>query len=65
MKAKIAITVDQEVLKEINRLRGMATRSTFANHILTLGLKTYKAKEKQTAKECTGTNLESKANAKS
>ena len=64
MKAKIAITVDQEVLKEINRLRGMATRSTFVNHILTLGLKTCKAKEKQTIKERSGTNLESKANGK-
>jgi metal-responsive CopG/Arc/MetJ family transcriptional regulator len=47
MKAKVAITVDQEVLKEIERLRGIANRSAFANHILKLGLKTYKTAEKK------------------
>jgi len=42
MKSKIAVTVDKEVLGEMDRLRGMATRSAFVNHILKLGLKAFK-----------------------
>lgn len=48
MKAKVAFTVDQDVLKEIDRLRGIAGRSAFINHILKIGLRTYSAEEKQT-----------------
>jgi len=48
MKAKVAFTVDQDVLKEIDRLRGIAGRSAFINHVLKIGLRTYIANEKQT-----------------
>jgi hypothetical protein len=47
MKAKVAFTIDQAVLKEIDALRDLATRSAFANEILKQGLKTYKATHKQ------------------
>lgn len=49
MKKKIAVTVDQEIYKKIEDLRGIANRSAFTNHILKLGLKAYnmeKSKEK-------------------
>jgi metal-responsive CopG/Arc/MetJ family transcriptional regulator len=46
MKAKLSITVDKEVVKEIDHLRRIANRSAFANYILKLGLKTYKTEEK-------------------
>jgi metal-responsive CopG/Arc/MetJ family transcriptional regulator len=47
MKAKVAFTIDQEVLKEIDALRDLATRSAFANEILKQGLKAYKATHKR------------------
>ena len=47
MKAKVAFTVDQDVLKEIDRLRGIAGRSAFINHVLKIGIRTYIASEKQ------------------
>ena len=47
MKAKVAFTVDQDVLKEIDRLRGIAGRSAFINHVLKIGLRAYIANEKQ------------------
>ena len=47
MKAKVAFTVDQDILKEIDRLRGIAGRSAFINHILKIGLRAYITIEKQ------------------
>jgi hypothetical protein len=47
MKAKVAFTIDQGVLKEIDALRDLATRSAFANEILKQGLKAYKAAHKR------------------
>jgi hypothetical protein len=47
MKAKVAFTIDQAVLKEIDALRDLATRSAFANEILKQGLKAYKATHKR------------------
>ena len=47
MKAKFAFTIDQAVLKEIDPLRDLATRSAFANKILKQGLKAYKATHKR------------------
>jgi hypothetical protein len=47
MKAKVAFTIDKEVLKEIDTLRDLATRSAFANEILKQGLRTYKANRKK------------------
>jgi metal-responsive CopG/Arc/MetJ family transcriptional regulator len=43
LKAKVGFTIDQAVLKEIDALRNLATRSAFANEILKQGLKAYKA----------------------
>ena len=48
MKAKVAFTVDQDVLKEIDTLRGMVNRSAFINHVLKLGLRSYRVAEKKT-----------------
>jgi metal-responsive CopG/Arc/MetJ family transcriptional regulator len=45
MKAKVAFTIDQAVLKEIDALRDLATRSAFANEILKQGLKAYKVRK--------------------
>jgi hypothetical protein len=47
MKAKVAFTIDQEVLKEIDTYRDLATRSAFANEILKQGLKAYKMAHKR------------------
>ncbi len=47
MKAKVAFTIDKEVLKEIDALRDLATRSAFANEILKQGLRAYKATHKK------------------
>jgi metal-responsive CopG/Arc/MetJ family transcriptional regulator len=42
MKVKIGFTIDPELLKEIDRLRGITKRSTFMEHIIRLGIKSYK-----------------------
>jgi len=42
MKVKIGFTIEPELLKEIDRLRGLARRSPFIEHLIKLGLKTYK-----------------------
>ena len=47
MKAKVAFTIDKEILKEIDTLRDLTTRSAFANEILKQGLKAYKATHKR------------------
>ena len=47
MKARVAFTIDQEVMEQIDSLRGLACRSAFINHILKIGLKTYLTLEKQ------------------
>ena len=47
MKAKVAFTIDKEVLNEINALRELATRSAFANEILKQGLRAYKVTHKK------------------
>lgn len=47
MKRRVAFTSDPEVVDEIDYLRGLAGRSAFINHILKLGLKSYKAVEKK------------------
>jgi hypothetical protein len=47
LKAKVGFTIDQEVLKEIDALRDLATRSAFANEILKQGLRAYKATHKK------------------
>ncbi len=47
MKAKVAFTVDQEVLNEIDSLRGLTHRSTYINHILKIGLNKLKEDSKK------------------
>jgi len=42
MKVKIGFTIEPELLKEIDKLRGLARRSPFIEHLIRLGLKTYK-----------------------
>jgi hypothetical protein len=46
MKARVAFTIDQEIMEEINNLRGLTCRSAFTNHILKLGLQSYHKKAK-------------------
>ena len=47
MKRRVAFTIDPEVVDEIDNLRGLAGRSAFINHLLILGLKSYKAIQKK------------------
>ncbi len=47
MKAKVAFTIDQAVLEEIDNLRGLANRSTYINHILKIGLNKLKEDSKK------------------
>ncbi|MEM3827838.1 MAG: hypothetical protein QXP36_01285 [Conexivisphaerales archaeon] len=42
MKAHIGLTIDTELLNQIESLRGMTKRSTFIEHLLRLGLEAYK-----------------------
>ena len=41
MKEHIGLTIDCELLKKIEELRGREKRSTFIEHLLRLGLKVY------------------------
>ena len=73
MKVKVAFTVDQEVIEEIDNLRDLACRSAFINHVLKLGLKAYegKAKAKRRNTQCpnqttpNNTNMKAQPNEKS
>jgi len=42
MKRHIGLTIDCELLKKIEKLRGREKRSTFIEHLLGLGLKVYR-----------------------
>jgi metal-responsive CopG/Arc/MetJ family transcriptional regulator len=42
MKTSVNLTIDHELLTEIDTLRGREKRSTFIEHLVRLGLKTYK-----------------------
>jgi len=42
MKVKIGFTIEPELLREIDRLRGITKRSTFMEHLIRLGIKSYK-----------------------
>lgn len=42
MRQYLGVTVDPELLREIESLRGREKRSTFVEHILRLGLREYK-----------------------
>ena len=49
MKVKIGFTIEPELLKEVDRLRGITKRSTFLEYLIRLGLKAYKKKVKANA----------------
>jgi len=46
MKHNISITMDQKLFRELENIRGREKRSTFIEHLIILGLKTYKIKNK-------------------
>jgi len=45
MKHHLGLTIDSQLLREIERIRGREKRSTFIEHLIRLGLKTYKKEE--------------------
>jgi len=45
MKHHIGITIDSKLFREIETLREREKRSTFIEHLIKLGLKTYKREE--------------------
>ncbi len=45
MKHNISITMDQKLFREIENTRGREKRSTFIEHLIITGLKTYKKEE--------------------
>ena len=46
MKTNITLSLEVELLKHIEELRGREKRSTFIEHILKLGLKEYLGEKK-------------------
>ncbi len=42
MKTSVNLTMDHDLLMEIDTLRGREKRSTFIEHLVRLGLKTFK-----------------------
>lgn len=48
MKHNISITMDQKLFRELENIRGREKRSTFIEHLIILGLKTYKNKNEGT-----------------
>jgi hypothetical protein len=51
MKHHIGLTIDTKLLKEIEELRGREKRSTFIEHLIRLGLKTYKIENQNSSIE--------------
>jgi metal-responsive CopG/Arc/MetJ family transcriptional regulator len=49
MKHNISITMDQKLFREIENIRGREKRSTFIEHLILTGLKTYKNKKEEIA----------------
>jgi metal-responsive CopG/Arc/MetJ family transcriptional regulator len=45
MKHNISITMDQKLFRELENLRGREKRSTFIEHLIVIGLKSYKDKK--------------------
>jgi metal-responsive CopG/Arc/MetJ family transcriptional regulator len=44
MKHNISITIDQKLFRELENIRGREKRSTFIEHLIILGLKSYRNK---------------------
>ena len=47
MKHNISITMDSQLFREIENTRGREKRSTFIEHLIVLGLKTYRNKNEE------------------
>jgi metal-responsive CopG/Arc/MetJ family transcriptional regulator len=45
LKVKIGLTLEPELLQEIEELRGIIKRSTFIEYLITLGLQTHRKNE--------------------
>jgi metal-responsive CopG/Arc/MetJ family transcriptional regulator len=45
MKHNISITMEQKLFRELENIRGREKRSTFIEHLIVLGLKTYRNKK--------------------
>jgi metal-responsive CopG/Arc/MetJ family transcriptional regulator len=45
MKHNLSITMDQKLFREIENTRGREKRSTFIEHLITIGLRNYKKEE--------------------
>lgn len=48
VKHHVGLTIDSKLLKEIELIRGREKRSTFIEHLIEAGLKSYKAENKIT-----------------
>jgi metal-responsive CopG/Arc/MetJ family transcriptional regulator len=48
VKHHVGLTIDSKLLKEIELIRGREKRSTFIEHLIEVGLKSYKAENKIT-----------------
>ena len=42
LKLNICVTIDDELLRKIEKLRGRENRSSFIGHLLKLGIKEYR-----------------------
>jgi metal-responsive CopG/Arc/MetJ family transcriptional regulator len=47
MKHNISITMDQKLFRELENIRGREKRSTFIEHLIIIGLKTYTNKKEE------------------
>jgi metal-responsive CopG/Arc/MetJ family transcriptional regulator len=47
MKHNISITMDQKLFRELENLRGREKRSTFIEHLIILGLRSYINKKEE------------------
>jgi len=45
MKHHVGLTIEAELFREIERIRGREKRSSFIEHLIRLGLKAYKKEE--------------------
>ena len=48
MKHNVSVTMDQKLFRELENIRGREKRSTFIEHLIIEGLKTYKNHNEQT-----------------
>jgi len=46
MKHHIGLTIEAQLFREIEKLRGREKRSTFMEHLIRLGLRAYKSENK-------------------